>query len=109
MAIYQKTADQYFLDIGKRVEINRCPSCDIGMVIDTPTDRKCPKCGYSDSSNVPLKVKLKFRLHQEITKNNFRECAVIAEEPDGKISFIKPFVDVMTASVYLERMKSICL
>ena len=109
MSILEKQANQYFIDIGKRVEINRCPSCDVGMVIDTPCDRACPKCGYSDSSNVPLKVRLKFELLQEITHNNIRECMVVAREPDGTISFTKPFVDTMTATVYMERMQTICL
>lgn len=109
MAISTKHTNPYFEEIGRRIEINRCPSCDVGMVIDTPTDRACPKCGYSDSSNVPLKVRLKFKLHQEITKNNVRECVVVASEPDGKVSFIKPFVDTTTANIYLERMQKICL
>jgi ribosomal protein S27AE len=109
MALSTNKADKYFIDIANRVEINRCPSCDVGMIIDTPTDRACPKCGYSDSSNVPLKVKLKFKLLQEVTRSNVRECVVVAEEPNGKISFTKPFIDIATASSYLERMQKICL
>lgn len=109
MSLDNNYGDKYFTTIANRVEINRCPSCDVGMIIDTPCDRYCPKCGYNDSSNVPLKVKLKFELMQEVTKSNIRECVVIAKEPDGTISFIKPFIDIFVAQSYIDRMKDICL
>jgi len=109
MSLTENKFDAYFNIVANRVEINRCPSCDVGMIIDTPTDRYCPKCQYSDSSNVPLKVKLKFELLQAVTKGNIRECVVIAKEPDGTISFTKPFIDIYVAQSYIDRMKEICL
>ena len=101
----KSTEDEYFTTIGDRVLLNRCPYCDIGMVIDTATDRYCPKCEYSDSTNVPFKVKLRFSI-TEVLKGN---VTVIAEEPDGKISFELKFVDKAMADYYIDHVKSICL
>ena len=109
MSLINNFGDSYFANKAKNIEINRCPKCNIGMVIDTPYDRQCPKCGYTDSSNVMLKVKLKFKIYQELTKHNIRECTVVAEEPDGKISFQRDFVDVITAQSYLDLLAPICL
>lgn len=109
MSLANNVGDAYFENKAKNIEKNRCPKCNIGMVIDTPYDRQCPKCSYNDSSNVMLKVKLKFSIHQEPTKDNIRECTVVAEELDGKISFQRDFVDIITAESYVNLLAPICL
>lgn len=102
----QKKEENYFKDIGDSVELNRCPYCKIGMIIDTECIRRCRKCGYREEGNVPFKVKLKFNIQQE---PNTKQCEVIAIEPDGKVSFKKIFQDVFTAERYVDRVKIICL
>jgi hypothetical protein len=101
-----KVEVDYYKNIANKIELNRCPYCNIGMTIDTECFRYCKKCGYKEEGNVPFKVKLKFRLYQE---PKTKECIVAAAEPDGKISFQKAFQDPFTAERYVDRVKVICL
>lgn len=97
----------YFESLASRVLINRCPYCNVGMVIDTPCIRYCVKCGYRDEgSNIPFKFKLSFKLHQE---PNTKPVIVTAMEPDNTLSFQKTFQDFFTAERYIDSLRSLCL
>jgi hypothetical protein len=103
--LYKQELD-YFKDIAGKIELNRCPYCNVGMTIDTECIRRCRKCGYKEDGNIPFKAKLKFRIYQEV---NSKDCIVTAFEPNDKISFKKSFQDIFTAERYVDRVKVICL
>ena len=97
----------YFNAFGNRVMLNRCPHCNVGMVVDAPTVRACPKCGYSDNDpNTPFKFNLRFEIVQT---PNVKEVSVLALEPTGKESYRKVFQDYFTAERYVERLRGCCL
>lgn len=110
--IATKTQDKYFTDIADKVILNRCPHCNIGMPIDTPTLRRCNICGYTDTTNIPFKVKLKIGIYQMVHE---KEVTLIAFENDKafvkypKVSFIKKFQDIYTAERYKALIDPICL
>lgn len=97
----------YFETIGERSEINRCIFCDVGMEIESVYERRCPKCNHSDASNVPLKLKVKFVVYQQV---GVKEAMVICTDTKtNKVSYTRLFVDKTAADRYVDSLKPICL
>lgn len=100
----------HFKDLGDRSLNNRCLYCNVGMILETVMHRYCPKCGYTDISNVPLKVRLAFSIFEDLKDFSKGVIVVVAKEVDThQVSFIKTFNSKSSAEHYLDNIKTVCL